>query len=110
MTEFFQQHSILVIIFIVAILNQVTRLLPLIISNRFLQNNYLLYMNKFLPFAILVILLISSLNWVKTFKLADLVAEVLALLIVVFSYIKLNNFLLSICLGIFSLNMIYLLF
>lgn len=103
----------LLVIFIgMAAASMVSRLLPLVLPARWLQQNWLHYLNQGLPLSIMVILLCSSLSVpaLDTANFSDLLFEITALFIVLVSYIWRHNTLLSVIIGIISINLLYWIF
>ncbi|MBE2893590.1 AzlD domain-containing protein [Spirabiliibacterium falconis] len=89
----------------------VCRGLPLLMPASWLQMRWLQSLNQMLPLCIMLILLLSSLslphfsgNWLPFLR------ELTALCIVLLSYRMWHNTLLSVVIGIVSINAIYLLF
>lgn len=103
----------LLVIFIgMAAASMMSRLLPLVLPARWLQQNWLHYLNQGLPLSIMVILLCSSLSVpaLDAAHLGDLFLEITALFIVLVSYIWRRNILLSVMVGIISINLLYAIF
>lgn len=90
------------------------RMLPLFLPQKWLQREWLQYLNRVLPLSIMLILLFTSLSFPRlsfsffNSEIVQLVWEVFALFIVLLSYLWLRNMLLSIVIGIISINLFYL--
>ena len=103
-------------IFTMALVTFLTRLTPIILPKRLLDAPLLLAVNKALPLSVMTLLILTSLHWQQQPKAMPnamslglglsplLVAEILALLVVLFSYHWKKQLLLSMLVGIASLN------
>lgn len=82
------------------------RFLPLMISANFLAHPILQKLNRMLPLAIMVILVLSSLDFPTTSSAnySMLIAQILAMVLVLLSYRWFNNMLLSVACGIAAIN------
>ena len=98
-----------------ALVTFLTRLTPLILPKRLLDAPLLLAVNKALPLSVMTLLILTSLHWQQPKPLPNamsmslglsplLVAEILALLVVLLSYHWKKQLLLSMLVGIASLN------
>lgn len=86
---------------------QICRFIPLIIPNSLLTHPILQKLNKILPLVIMLLLVLTSLNIPKTTdEYTMLIAQVIALIGVLFSYKWFNNILLSVGLGILNINVL----
>ena len=101
--------------FAMALVTFLTRLTPLILPKRLLDAPLLLAVNKALPLSVMTLLILTSLHWQQPKPLPNamsmslglsplLVAEILALLVVLLSYHWKKQLLLSMLVGIASLN------
>jgi len=98
--------------FAMALVTFLTRLTPLILPKRLLDAPLLLAVNKALPLSVMTLLILTSLHWQSQPKPMSmslglsplLVAEILALLVVLLSYHWKKQLLLSMLVGIASLN------
>ncbi|MGR3807364.1 AzlD domain-containing protein [Pasteurella testudinis] len=103
--------DILLTLFGMAVAIFLCRALPLFLPQRWLQLGWLQSLNQTLPLCIMLILLFASLS-VPTALSADfsaLLFESAALVVVLLSYMWLRNTLLSVILGVVSVNLLYLL-
>lgn len=100
--------------FAMALVTFLTRLTPLILPKRLLDAPLLLAVNKALPLSVMTLLILTSLHWQSQPKPMSmnlslglsplLVAEILALIVVLLSYHWKKQLLLSMLVGIASLN------
>jgi len=101
--------------FAMALVTFLTRLTPIILPKRLLDAPLLLAVNKALPLSVMTLLILTSLHWQQPKPMPNamsmslglsplLVAEILALLMVLFSYHWKKQLLLSMLVGIASLN------
>ena len=96
--------------FAMALVTFLTRLTPIILPKRLLDAPLLLAVNKALPLSVMTLLILTSLHWQPQPKPISLglspllVAEILALIVVLLSYHWKNQLLLSMLVGIASLN------
>ena len=101
--------------FAMALVTFLTRLTPIILPKRLLDAPLLLAVNKALPLSVMTLLILTSLHWQQPKSTPNamsmslglsplLVAEILALLVVLLSYHWKKQLLLSMLVGIASLN------
>lgn len=99
--------------FAMALVTFFTRLTPIILPKRLLDAPLLLAVNKALPLSVMTLLILTSLHWQQPKPMSMnlslglsplLVAEILALLVVLLSYHWKKQLLLSMLVGIASLN------
>ena len=101
--------------FAMALVTFLTRLTPIILPKRLLDAPLLLAVNKALPLSVMTLLILTSLHWQQHKPMPNamsmslglsplLVAEILALLVVLLSYHWKKQLLLSMLVGIASLN------
>lgn len=101
--------------FAMALVTFLTRLTPIILPKRLLDAPLLLAVNKALPLSVMTLLILTSLHWQQPKPIPNamnmslglsplLVAEILALLVVLLSYHWKKQLLLSMLVGIASLN------
>jgi len=96
--------------FAMALVTLLTRLTPIILPKRLLDAPLLLAVNKALPLSVMTLLILTSLHWQpKPMSMGLglsplLVAEILALIVVLLSYHWKKQLLLSMLVGIASLN------
>lgn len=98
--------------FAMALVTFLTRITPIILPKRLLDAPLLLAVNKALPLSVMTLLILTSLHWQPQPKPMSmslglsplLVAEILALLVVLLSYHWKKQLLLSMLVGIASLN------
>nr|WP_312114460.1 AzlD domain-containing protein [Moraxella sp. CTOTU47915] len=95
--------------FAMALVTFLTRLTPIILPKRLLDAPLLLAVNKALPLSVMTLLILTSLHWQQPMNMSLglsplLVAEILALLVVLLSYHWKKQLLLSMLVGIASLN------
>lgn len=98
--------------FAMALVTFLTRLTPIILPKRLLDAPLLLAVNKALPLSVMTLLILTSLHWQPQPKPMSmglglsplLVAEILALIVVLLSYHWKKQLLLSMLVGIASLN------
>lgn len=97
----------ILIMFIALILGtQLCRFLPEFLPKKALSSPLLQKLNKILPLVIMLLLLLTSLTFPKNSEgLTPFLAQILALICVLGSYIWLKNTFLSVALGIISLNL-----
>ena len=95
-------------IFAMAGVTLLTRLTPIILPKRLLDAPLLLAVNKALPLSVMTLLILTSLHWQQgnqNMTLSPLlVAEILALIVVMISYHWKKHLLLSMIVGIASIN------
>ena len=98
--------------FAMALVTFLTRLTPIILPKQLLDAPLLLAVNKALPLSVMTLLILTSLHWQPQPKPMSmslglsplLVAEILALIVVLLSYHWKKQLLLSMLVGIASLN------
>lgn len=101
--------------FAMALVTLLTRLTPIILPKRLLDAPLLLAVNKALPLSVMTLLILTSLHWQQPKPMPNamsmslglsplLVAEILALVVVLLSYYWKKQLLLSMLVGIASLN------
>ena len=101
--------------FAMALVTFLTRLTPIILPKRLLDAPLLLAVNKALPLSVMTLLILTSLHWQQPKAMPNamivslglsplLVAEILALVVVLLSYHWKKQLLLSMLVGIASLN------
>ena len=101
--------------FAMALVTLLTRLTPIILPKRLLDAPLLLAVNKALPLSVMTLLILTSLHWQQPKAMPNamivslglsplLVAEILALIVVLLSYHWKKQLLLSMLVGIASLN------
>ncbi|RVU85171.1 AzlD domain-containing protein [Leucothrix sargassi] len=99
--------------FAMALVTLLTRLTPIILPKRLLDAPLLLAVNKALPLSVMTLLILTSLHWQQPKPMSMsmslglsplLVAEILALVVVLLSYHWKKQLLLSMLVGIASLN------
>ena len=101
--------------FAMALVTFLTRITPIILPKRLLDAPLLLAVNKALPLSVMTLLILTSLHWQQHKPMPNamsmslglsplLVAEILALLVVLLSYHWKKQLLLSMLVGIASLN------
>ena len=101
--------------FAMALVTFLTRLTPIILPKRLLDAPLVLAVNKALPLSVMTLLILTSLHWQHPEPMPNamsmslslsplLVAEILALLVVLLSYHWKKQLLLSMLVGIASLN------
>lgn len=98
--------------FAMALVTFLTRITPIILPKRLLDAPLLLAVNKALPLSVMTLLILTSLHWQPQPKPMSmslglsplLVAEILALIVVLLSYHWKKQLLLSMLVGIASLN------
>ena len=100
--------------FAMALVTLLTRITPIILPKRLLDAPLLLAVNKALPLSVMTLLILTSLHWQQQPKPMSmsmslglsplLVAEILALIVVLLSYHWKKQLLLSMLVGIASLN------
>lgn len=103
--------------FAMALVTLLTRLTPIILPKRLLDAPLLLAVNKALPLSVMTLLILTSLHWQQPKPMPNamsmsmslglsplLVAEILALIVVLLSYHWKKQLLLSMLVGIASLN------
>ena len=102
-------------IFTMALVTFLTRLTPIILPKRLLDAPLLLAVNKALPLSVMTLLILASLHWQQPKPMPNamsmslglsplLMAEILALIVVLLSYHWKKQLLLSMLVGIASLN------
>lgn len=91
-----------------ALVTFLTRVTPIILPKRLLEAPMFLAVNKGLPLAVMTLLILSGLTWYDQnhiFSLSPLlVAQILALIVVLISYHLWRQLLISMIIGIASLN------
>lgn len=101
--------------FAMALVTFLTRLTPIILPKRLLDAPLLLAVNKALPLSVMTLLILTSLHWQQPKPMPNamsmslglsplLVAEILALVVVLLSYHWKKQLLLSMLVGIACLN------
>ena len=105
--------------FAMALVTLLTRITPIILPKRLLDAPLLLAVNKALPLSVMTLLILTSLHWQQPKAMPNampnamsvslglsplLMAEILALLVVLLSYHWKKQLLLSMLVGIASLN------
>ena len=97
--------------FAMALVTLLTRITPIILPKRLLDAPLLLAVNKALPLSVMTLLILTSLHWQQPNAMSVslglsplLVAEILALIVVLLSYHWKKQLLLSMLVGIASLN------
>ena len=101
--------------FAMALVTFLTRLTPIILPKRLLDAPLLLAVNKALPLSVMTLLILTSLHWQQPNAMPNamsvslglsplLMAEILALIVVLLSYHWKKQLLLSMLVGIASLN------
>lgn len=105
--------------FAMALVTLLTRLTPIILPKRLLDAPLLLAVNKALPLSVMTLLILTSLHWQQPKAMPNampnamsvslglsplLMAEILALIVVLLSYHWKKQLLLSMLVGIASLN------
>ena len=101
--------------FAMALVTLLTRITPIILPKRLLDAPLLLAVNKALPLSVMTLLILTSLHWQQPKSMPNamivslglsplLVAEILALIVVLLSYHWKKQLLLSMLVGIASLN------
>ena len=105
--------------FAMALVTFLTRLTPIILPKRLLDAPLLLAVNKALPLSVMTLLILTSLHWQQPKPMPNampnamsvslglsplLMAEILALIVVLLSYHWKKQLLLSMLVGIASLN------
>ena len=101
--------------FAMALVTLLTRLTPIILPKRLLDVPLLLAVNKALPLSVMTLLILTSLHWQQPKAMPNamivslglsplLVAEILALIVVLLSYHWKKQLLLSMLVGIACLN------
>lgn len=105
--------------FAMALVTFLTRLTPIILPKRLLDAPLLLAVNKALPLSVMTLLILTSLHWQQPKAMPNampnamsvslglsplLMAEILALIVVLLSYHWKKQLLLSMLVGIASLN------
>lgn len=99
--------------FAMALVTFLTRLTPIILPKRLLDAPLLLAVNKALPLSVMTLLILTSLHWQQPKPMSMsmslglsplLVAEILALIVVLLSYHWKKQLLLSMLVGIACLN------
>src|SRR5690625_4535542 len=102
--------SFLIVLISTAITTFFLRAAPIVIPRLWLSSPLLLALNRFLPLCVMVALVLTSFTKFEAPLFAPASAQVLALIIVLLSYIRFKNVLLSMLLGVGSLNgLLYLL-
>ena len=101
--------------FAMALVTFLTRITPIILPKRLLDAPLLLAVNKALPLSVMTLLILTSLHWQQPKPMPNamsmslglsplLMAEILALIVVLLSYHWKKQLLLSMLVGIASLN------
>lgn len=94
-------------ILVMAIVTFVIRLMPTFLPSKMLNSPMLLAINQGLPLAVMTLLILSSLKWLDngSFQLSPLlIAQILALIVVLVSYHLFKQLFVSMIIGIASLN------
>lgn len=103
--------EIIVALIGMSIVMVVCRCLPLLMPANWLQMRWLQRLNQALPLCIMLILLLSSLNIPHNAEqVPHFLFEILSLATVIFSYHLWRNSLVSVVVGITSINILYGLF
>ncbi len=91
-----------------AVVTFIIRVMPVILPKKFLTSPLLLAVNRGLPLAVMCLLVLSSLQWVdssQNFVISPmLIAQGLALIVVLLSYHLFKQLFVSMIIGIASLN------
>lgn len=91
-----------------ALVTFATRITPIVLPKRLLESSTFLAVNKGLPLAVMTLLIVSGLTWSDphaSFRLSPLlISEILALIVVLISYHVWRQLLVSMIIGIASLN------
>lgn len=94
-------------IVLMGIVTLILRAFPTLVPQRLLRQRWLLALNFALPMAVMSILILASLNlFTENFSTTRLIAEVIALVFVLLSYIRWRNVFISLAVGIGSLNLL----
>lgn len=94
-------------ILVMAIVTFIIRLMPTFLPSKMLNSPMLLAINQGLPLAVMTLLILSSLKWLDngSFQLSPLlIAQILALIVVLVSYHLFKQLFVSMIIGIASLN------
>lgn len=101
---------LLIGIILMGVITLILRAFPTLVPQRLLRQRWLLALNFALPMAVMTILIMASLNlFTEHFTMTRLGAEIIALVFVLLSYIRWHNVLISLAVGIGSLNGLLLL-
>jgi len=96
--------SFLIVLLATACTTFFLRAAPVLIPRRWLASPLLQALNRFLPLCVMVILVANTFTRLEGPLLKPFAAQLLALVIVLLSYIRFKNVLLSMILGVGSLN------
>lgn len=95
-------------VFSMAAVTFLTRVTPIVLPKRLLTSPIFLAVNKGLPLAVMTLLILSGLTWYDqqhVFTISPLlIAQILALIVVLISYHLWRQLLISMIIGIASLN------
>lgn len=101
-------HYLAIGILVMAAVTFFTRAVPIILPKRWLDSPLLLAINKSLPLSVMTLLILTSLSWHQdgqsTVLSELLLAQVLALVMVLLSYHVWRQLFISMVIGIASLN------
>lgn len=86
------------------------RAAPTLIPKKWLTHPFLQALNRFLPLCVMVALVLSTFTTLHEPFYQSAIAQLLALLLVLLSYIRFNNVFLSMIIGVGSLNALLFLF
>lgn len=104
-------NDILIMLAVLTLGTQLCRFLPEFLPKKMLSSPILQKLNKMLPLAIMLLLMLTSLSLPNATNGYTLfIAQLLALCCVILSYRQVGNTLLSVAIGILSLNGILWLF
>lgn len=81
------------------------RAAPTLIPKKWLTHPYLQALNRFLPLCVMVALVLTTFTTLKEPLYQSAAAQLIALVFVLLSYIRFKNVLLSMIIGVGSLNM-----
>ena len=83
----------------------ILRAFPALVPQRLLRQRWLLALNYALPMAVMTILIMASLNYFsESYEPSRFIAEIIAIIFVLISYIRWNNVFISLAVGIGTLN------
>lgn len=102
--------SFLIVLISTAITTFFLRAAPIVIPRKWLASPLLQALNHFLPLCVMVALVLTTFTKFKAPILAPVSAQILALILVLLSYIRFKNVLLSMLLGVGGLNGLLYLF
>jgi len=100
----------LIVLISTAVTTFFLRAAPIVIPRKWLASPLLQALNRFLPLCVMVALVLTTFTKFEAPILAPAIAQVLALIFVLISYIRFKNVLLSMLLGVGSLNGLLYLF